>query len=967
MFNMLFGVFIEILILFSLFGFMLTGCGGGGDSSLIGAPKLVTQSITLNRTETVVAPKTGKYYIRINAYAGASNYFLAIGQHLFSLDQSPASLNDHLVTTALPTELQDQIPPPSYSRGNSIIQATYQVGGTITAAKATAIDGDTNDPFSPEQDNNSFPKAQELSNPTVVGGFSCATATGNFGDRFGSTADLDDWYRVTLAQGHTITLTISDHDSGNLGAIDLDLYLYSSTQAGTAVSGGSASSGTLPLAPGSKTYSPATQPVISDDLRLEDDFVPGDIIVRFKKQNLVTHLSSSPTPEILAATVGLQAKAGVPGRAMLFNLGTPRQRRKAYATLGIPKSNATAQTIASADESLRLKYDTIRIVRALRKRTGIESAGLNYIRQTLRIPTDKYYYLQHHYPLINLPQAWDITTGDNNIVVAVVDTGVLISHPDLNANLCSSSDPCRGYDFISDPMNAGDGNGIDSDPSDPGDGNTLNSSSFHGTHVAGTVAAETNSSGEGSGVAGVSWNANIMPIRVLGKKGGYSYDIMQGILYAAGLPNDSGTIPAQSAQIINLSLGGGPPSAEEQTVYTDVRTNGNNGNGVIIIAAAGNEGANLLSYPASYEGVVSVSAVDMHKNRAYYSTFNQKVDITAPGGDTSKNDNGDLYPDGVLSTCGDDSSGTIQNVYKISQGTSMAAPHVAGVVALMKALHPTLTPADLDILVSAGLITEDISGDGTTNRNDFFGYGLVDALKAVQLANSLANGNPLPPILSVSPNTLSFENSDTSLTLTTSNAGGGILAITDVQVINSPGWINIIPSSVDNNNIGTYTVTVDRADLIDGLYNSTIQFTTAGGSTTNVQVIMQVGVLTDIGNTGYHWVILVNQDTHTTTMTTQAPIINGRYTYGFSGVSPGNYYILAGTDSDNDGFLCDDGEACSGYPIVNQLIPVPVSSGDLLGLDFFSGFPTSIQSTDLDSLPIPRQGFSRVPQPDERR
>ncbi|NOX43968.1 MAG: S8 family serine peptidase, partial [Gammaproteobacteria bacterium] len=312
--------------------------------------------------------------------------------------------------------------------------------------------------------------------------------------------------------------------------------------------------------------------------------------------------------------------------------------------------------------------DTLQVIKALRLRKDVLYAEPNYLRQAKQIPSDQFYNLQWHYPLINLPSAWDVSTGSSNVIVAVIDTGVLLQHPDLLGQFSAYG----GYDFIlNDAISQDADPGIDVNPDDPGDSN-VGSSSFHGTHVAGTIAAATSFVAGGTGVAGIAPGVKIMPLRVLGNGGGTAYDILQAVRYAAGLSNDSGTLPPQKSDVINLSLGGGGFSQVEQDVYSLARNAG-----VIIVAASGNENSGVPSYPASYNGVISVGAVDINKQRAPYSNFGASVDVAAPGGDTSGDINGDGFVDGVLSTAADDSGGNIDFVFKFFQGTSMATPHMA--------------------------------------------------------------------------------------------------------------------------------------------------------------------------------------------------------------------------------------------------------------------------------------------------
>ena len=248
----------------------------------------------------------------------------------------------------------------------------------------------------------------------------------------------------------------------------------------------------------------------------------------------------------------------------------------------------------------------------------------------------------------NLPLAWQRTTGANTVVVAVVDTGIRPGHPDLTGRLLP------GYDFISGdafaamnyPANwlAGDGNGRDADATDPGDyrddallamlpanhGLQTGPSSWHGTHVAGTIGAASNNA---AGVAGVDWNARILPVRVLGRAGGTMSDIIDGIAWAAGLsvPNvPSNTTPAR---VINLSLGGsGVCSAAFQDVIDRVRAAGG-----IVVAAAGNDAALSVSQPANCNGVIAVTAHVRDGDNASYANVGTQVALSAPGGGCGAN------------------------------------------------------------------------------------------------------------------------------------------------------------------------------------------------------------------------------------------------------------------------------------------------------------------------------------------
>ena len=354
------------------------------------------------------------------------------------------------------------------------------------------------------------------------------------------------------------------------------------------------------------------------------------------------------------------------------------------------------------------------------------------------------WYLANTSSAINANAAWDISTGSSGIVVAIVDTGIL-PHPDLAGRILP------GYDFIHDALVANDGNGRDPDPTDAGDWVTsseaatpdfedceVGNSSWHGTAVAGLVAANADNA---QYAAGVDWGARILPIRALGKCGGYDSDILDGIAWAAGLPVPGVPANPNVAHVINLSLGGLDetpcPAFYEALLSQALSPTGTRA----IVAAAGNEADNAdLNVPSSCPAAIAVAATTNLGNRTSYTNTGASVDISAPGGNSGVTGGGLIQ---VL----DNGGTTISNLawgIGAGGGTSFAAPLVAGTISLMLSVAPNLTPAQVRQILQD--TAKPFSASSSCNTS-LCGRGIVNAQAAVAAAQALGPAAQKVPVV----------------------------------------------------------------------------------------------------------------------------------------------------------------------------------------------------------------------------
>jgi serine protease len=433
-----------------------------------------------------------------------------------------------------------------------------------------------------------------------------------------------------------------------------------------------------------KVSQPAALTVV--DFDLEHDHIENQVLIKFTA--LTPQAVIDETIDALGATqLDTKSHSHTRIRLDLERLRELRVQRK-------PRQGSESLNTGSEE----LSFETI--LHSLNSLPHVEWVEPDYVAKALAPLSgvnDPYYALQWNFPLIGVDKAWEHAQGDG-IVVAIIDTGVAYENKGKYklATDLANTNFVSGYNFISNNSHPNDDNG-------------------HGTHIAGTIAGSTNNN---EGVAGIAYKASIMPIKVLDKSGAGAYsDIAEAIRYAAD----------QGADVINLSLGGSAPSnvIQEAIAYAASKN-------VLIIAASGNAGTGLVMYPAAYDNyVLAVGATGYDKNKASYSNYGSSLDLVAPGGDTSVDQNGDGYSDGILQQTLQQNfwgADTRNFNYYFYQGTSMAAPHVAAVAALVKSVGINNAQEIRQILIDSA---EDVNTPGWDIKT---GHGLVRADKAVLLA-----------------------------------------------------------------------------------------------------------------------------------------------------------------------------------------------------------------------------------------
>ncbi len=615
----------------------------------------------------------------------------------------------------------------------------------------------------------------------------------------------------------------------------------------------------------SDAHGSALEGVVVEDVVVED-VVVGEILVLFESE---PPLRASASLTVADTTLTLVRPLSLP-RAALYRVA-----------------------LAGAAE-------TVALAAALERRADVVAATPNRIMRALLVPNDELYSFMWHLPAIAMPAAWDVTTGSSDVVVAVVDNGVRgrpgdddVTHPDLHGRLLS------GYDFVD----------RDDDPFDPG---TFMTSGSHGTHVAGTIAANAD---DGVGIAGIDWQAMLLPVRVLDEDGtGVLSDVLDGIEWAAGLPVSGVPANPSPADVINVSLGGGGAcSTFEQLVFDRVADAG-----AIVVVAAGNAEVDAsATTPASCANVITVGATRRDGQRAKYSNFGASIDVMAPGGDGSIGPEG--RSNGVYSTVHDQFAG---HTWRYLQGTSMAAPHVAGVAALLRSLDPTISPAEVRTILAATSVPLSSSacngGTAGVSVGDC-GAGLIDAAAALL---AMAGGGSTQ-LLTFDPSIVEFGSATSAVVVTLRNPSDDTVAweVTGyISAPSNPGPLNpgLLMASEAAGELPpggerAITLTIDRSAAPEaGSYRLDVAFD-ANGSLRELPLFFTVAGAATSGPSLAGTVVRAcfetasgcdparSLETEISTAGTTAP-------YAITGLERGGAYLLVGWNDLNGNGVVDAGD-----------------------------------------------------------
>lgn len=819
---------------------------------------------------------------------------------------------------------------------------TPDASGEIRIEARTRVDSDTADDLVRGQAESNNRSPQGLPSPAIVGGYVSGTEGRHGVQNLRYAEDSVDSYELALTDSQVVSVQVFQSDGpGIAGEVKL-----------IAPDGSTESSAIIEPTTDSVSVRPSTEDETLYELSINASSVsdPFRYVVSVSSStgsDTATHLAASEAPFVPGEALVTYATPANDVQGLAVQAGASNSRRLGGSTWLLRQSG---QFRALSKGGVSDRQQTIDWIRGLRQRPGVVAAEPNYRVHGMVVNpnNDDLYAKQWNLPQIQTPVVWQVQNNPGSGVrVAVLDTGLFSAsprrignwHPDIERADGSGVILPATADYVSGDNEGDMTSGRDDNPANPGNGD-IQSSSFHGTHVSGIVVGRDNQ----RGIVGIAPFADLMPIRVLGTdEQGSTSDLIAAIDDLASLPS------SQRPHVINLSLGGvGNSGPLRDAISRGVDR------GILFVAAAGNQGASEPVYPAAFDNVISVGAVDAGGRRAGYSNFGEWLDLVAPGGDASRDGNSDNQADVITSTWGRDSGGTFTADYAALQGTSVAAPHVSAVVALMQQARQD---AGMPNLTTAGFRQRLTNGQLTRRDPDFYneteyGEGLIDAVKATEAAGLAFNG-----VIVANPTSLRFDGS-----VTTSETTLSVLPDEDAndvlppKAINSPDWLSVANrGALLNGETNVLSATIQNEDLAEQ-DQVTVDYDDSNGQsqTLTIPVNVQLGDPAEARDAGRHYVLLVSTDGDRETVAQQVVTASGGgYTFAFDDVESGDYFLVAGSDIDNDGNICDNGEACAEYP--TNGLPEPIRLGDTPRNDL--SLTTSFRRSALSAESLPRPGF----------
>lgn len=829
----------------------------------------------------------------------------------------------------------------------------FDVSGTILVGQNLSIDTDINDPSSEFIRNNSFNTGEKqlIDNAVILAGFVTDRDTQQASSNFETSDDKRDIFYTFLQDGQRVQIEDVSLASNNTTESTIQLCLHDDSTNPNLID---------------ERYCNNNVEDLKSKTALSSDF--HHITVRSKSVNNKYVLSIvpptiTPAQDTSTTTESRSQQQSRPSTLVdnpqwesirnehviiqfyesVSKDGTEYIKNRPYL---IPVYqfedfiNLNMQWSVSTDQQNESENLLVRICDILEKHKNIQFASVNHLHYPSSIPNDPLFRSQEGLGVINLERAWEIETGvhqDENLktTVAVIDSGIYSEHEDLKNKLIN------GFDFISSDDNAVDNDpGIDINPEDNGIVAT-GEIKYHGTHIAGIIAAETDN---GTGISGVSWGTKIMPLRVIGQQGAFSYDLMQAVRYAAGLPNDSDREEFSShvfegpVDIINLSLGSQKFSRQELDTFQQVADEG-----ILLVAAAGNSSENTVDFPAAYAPVLAVSAIKNDSLFSSYSNHGTEVDIAAPGGTLRGSKEG-----GILSsyTDGDTSD------YEYLQGTSMATAHVSGLLALMKT-YAKSNNDNLDItkfrnMLERGQITHDA---GVTGKDDKYGYGILDAYKSLSnLATNNAQQSNDFPILQADKDHLIFDISINSLVNVNLDLINDFQDDYDITYNLFPTYLHDyltldIPenctANIEKSSNCTISVNFSNSDNNLPKFNhySLLQIHATPGIPIEIPITLKNNKSIDnrIKTAIYGHII----DPSNNKLIAETVINPGSSNFNFKSIPQGTYEIRFSSDIDFDSDFCSLGELCSRPFLTDSNIKITVDS-DISDMQVPMSFVTNL-------------------------